>query len=111
MLVAAGCGDDNNTSGSGTSGGSSSGGSSGAAASDPAVKAAVENCKSSLSAVPNIKPDTKTKLEKICEDAANGDAEAVKKATKDVCEAIVVDTVPDGPAQDQAKEACAAAGG
>ena len=114
MLVAAGCGDDETTgtNGSGATSEESSGGAStGNAQADEAVKAAVDQCKSSVTAVPNLKDETKTKLEKICEDAGNGDAEAVKKATKDVCEAIIEDTVPAGAARDQAMQACASAGG
>ena len=119
MLVAAGCGDDEEEGGGGgaatttesSGGGSTTTPSTGNAQADEAVQAAVESCKSSVNAVPNLKDDTKADLEKICEDAANGDAESVQKATKEVCEKIVEDTVPAGAAQDQAKQACAAAGG
>lgn len=116
LMLVAGCGDDEETTptpGGGTTTTAPSGGgsSTGNAQADETIKAAVEQCKSSVTAVPNLKPETKTKLEGICEDAANGDQEAVKKATREVCEAIVEDTVPAGDAQTQAKQSCAAAGG
>lgn len=75
---------------------------------DEAVAAAVESCKSSIQQVPNLSDDTISKLESICDDAASGDADAVSGATQEVCVAIVEDTVPEGPARDQATQACEA---
>ena len=115
MLVAAGCGDDEESgTGAGTTttqGSGSTSGSTPETQSDDAKQAAVDSCKASVNAVPNLKDDTKADLEDICEDAANGDEEQVKKATREVCEKIVEDTVPAGATQDQAKQACASAGG
>lgn len=119
--VAVGCGgNDNNksststpapasTSSSSGSGSSSSSGSSSAAA-DPQVQAAVDACKQSIDSNPQVKANIKSDLEGICEKAASGDADAVKKATKEVCLKIVDSTVPSS-AKDQAEAACNSAGG
>jgi hypothetical protein len=118
--VATGCGDDKKSDSSSStaatpaattpaSGGS--GGSSGGAAADPAVKSAVAACKSSIDSNPAVKANIKSDLEGICDKAASGDANAVKQATKEVCTKIVESSgVPSGPALDQAKAACDAAG-
>jgi hypothetical protein len=45
-------------------------------------------------------------LEKVCEEAAEGDEEAVRKATRKVCERTIQETVPAGPARDQALGSC-----
>jgi hypothetical protein len=121
-LFAIGCGDDNKSDSGGSSGGgtatqSSGGGTStdsggGTDVSDnPQVKAAVASCKQSIDSNPAVKDDIKGDLEAICDKAASGNADDVKKAIKEVCEKIVESTVPSGSAQDQAKAACASAGG
>lgn len=98
------------TQSSGTTATQSSGG--GADVSDnPQVKAAVASCKQSIDSNPSVKDDIKGDLKAICDKAASGNPEDVKTAIKDVCVKIVESTVPSGSAQDQAKTACASAGG
>ena len=80
--------------------------SSGSTSSNPQVQAAVAACKSSIDNNPAVKANIKSDLEGICDKAASGDADAVKKATKEVCTKIVESSVPAGSAQDQAKAAC-----
>lgn len=109
---AVGCGGDDEDD-SGSSGGTtteesttedSGGGAS--ALSDDQRKQAAENCKKSIGSQPQLSADVKSDLEEICEEAAGGDEEAVRKATKEVCVKIVEDTAPAGPARDQALTAC-----
>jgi hypothetical protein len=120
-LFAIGCGDDNKSSSGGSSGGSTpaattstdSGSSSSGTdvSNNPQVKAAVASCKQSIDANPAVKSDIKGDLEAICDKAASGNPDDVKAAIKEVCQKIVESSVPAGSAQDQAKAACAQAGG
>lgn len=110
---AAGCGgDDDEDSGSsgGTPSGESSkedsGGGDTPALSGDAREQAEENCKKSINAQTQLSADVKKDLEEICEEAASGDEDAVRKATKEVCVKIVEDSVPAGPARDQAVMSC-----
>ena len=107
-LIAAGCGDDDDDGGGGSSatpsGSTQAGG--GAASANPNVKQAVESCKRAVDQSPQISASAKNDLKDICDKAASGDAEAVKKASRDVCIEIAKDTVPSGPSQDQAVDAC-----
>lgn len=116
-LVGAGCGDDEEETTGGGNGGTppaattpSGGGTGGADPNDPRVRQAVESCKRSITAAPQLQADTKKELEKICDEAAEGDANAVREAAKKVCLKIVEDTVPAGPARSQAEQACERAG-
>ena len=117
LLVAgfgvAGCGGDDDED-SGSSGGAStaesstedSTGTDTSALSGDAAKQAAENCKQTISAQPQLSAEVKKDLEEICEEAADGDEDAVRKATEEVCVAIVEDTAPAGPTRDQALTAC-----
>jgi hypothetical protein len=81
-------------------------------ASDPAIKAAVDACKQQIAAAPTLNDSTKADLDKICEEITSSDPAQIKKVAKDVCTKIVDDSnLPDGPAKDQAKQACDAVGG
>ena len=117
MLVAAGCGDDEENGGGGGGGGatteeSSGGGGGESGVSDnPQVQAAVDSCKQAIQAQPTLSADVKSDLEDICEKAGSGDIKDAQQAAKEVCEKIVDESVPEGAARDQAKQACAAAGG
>jgi len=109
---AAGCGGDDDED-SGSSGGAPSGESSKEdsggdtpALSGDAREQAEENCKKSITAQTQLSADVKKDLEEICEEAADGDEDAVRKATKEVCVKIVEDSVPAGPARDQAVMSC-----
>ncbi len=64
----------------------SSGG--GSVASNPAVQQAVAQCKASINAVPTLSADVKAKLTKLCDSAATGDPNAIKKASSQVCQEI-----------------------
>ncbi len=85
------------------SAGGSSGGSS--VADNPAVKAAVAQCKASINAASTLSADAKTKLDGLCDEAAKGDPASLKKASAEVCQEIVKETVPSS-AQDAALAAC-----
>ena len=119
VFAVAGCGDDDDEGDSGASGDTTSqestkkdsGGSGGGGNAAPglggeAAKRAAENCKQSINAQPQLSDDVKTDLEEICEEAADGDEDAVRKATKDVCVKIVEETASAGPAREQALTAC-----
>jgi hypothetical protein len=103
------CGSDDNSS-SDNSGGSSSSASKSSGGtpspSDPRVKQAVASCKQSVSNAPKLSSSVKSKLDKICEKAGSGDADAVRKASKEVCVQIVKESAPAGSARDQALAAC-----
>ena len=71
-----------------------------------AAKQAAEDCKKSITAQTQLSAGVKKDLEEICEEAADGDEDAVRTATKDVCVKIVEETAPAGPARDQALKAC-----
>src|SRR4051794_22395848 len=122
---AVGCGSDNNSStssGSGSSTGSSSSGSSssgtssgsssssGRSSTDAAVKAAQDQCRTSINSNSAVTSDIKSDLLKICDNITT-DPNDIKKVAKEVCLKIVEKTVPSGSAQDQAKSACDQAGG
>jgi hypothetical protein len=116
-FAAGGCGDEGGDGGGGgdaPSGESSNGGSGSDAVpevSTPSVKQAVENCRRSVDEAPQLSEDLKSDLEDICEKAARGDEDAVRKATKGVCERIIEESVPAGAARDQALQACEQAQG
>ena len=116
-LVPAGCGDDDDD--NKDSGGSNppaaqtesgSGGSGGSGADNPNAKQAVESCKQSVNQSAQLSADVKKKLEGICEDAASGDEQAVRKAAKEVCTTVAKESVPAGASRDQAVKACEQAG-
>lgn len=70
------------------------------------VEAAVEACKQSAQGQPNLSDDAKSDIEDLCEEAASGDPEDTKAATRKVCERIIEEQVPEGAARDQALETC-----
>jgi hypothetical protein len=71
---------------------------------------AVESCKESVASAPQLSDDVKGDLEEICEQAAEGDEDAVRDASVEVCKKIVEDSVPAGPAREQALASCDQAG-
>jgi uncharacterized protein YceK len=115
-VLLAGCGSSSksssDTSGSAssppaTTGSTSTPSTNGALANNPQVKAAVAACKQSINAQPTLSADLKSKLSKVCDKAGTGDEAGAKKATQQVCEAIVNSgKIPSGPAKDQALAAC-----
>ena len=86
-----------------SSGSSSSGG---GEPTDANIEAAIDACKESVNNQPQLSEDVKSDLADICEEAASGDPEDVKKATRKVCERIVEEQVPEGAQRDQALETC-----
>jgi polygalacturonase len=80
-----------------------------AEAANPALKAelaqAVASCKSSVNAAPTLNASDKSKLDSICAQAASGDTAGVQKATSEVCQQIIRDSVP-ASAQAQALASC-----
>jgi hypothetical protein len=74
-------------------------------ASNPAVIQAVAACKASINSAPTLSADSKTELVKLCDEAATGDPAAIKKATAEVCQQVVKDSVPSA-AQSAALAAC-----
>lgn len=80
-------------------------------ADDPRVKQAIQQCKDSIDSNPSVKDDIKDDLKGICDKAATGNAEDLKKASQEVCEKIVESSVPEGDIRDQALESCKTAGG
>ena len=77
---------------------------------DPAVQAAVEQCKAAIDSNPAVKDDIKPDLQQICEKAASGDAQAAKDAAKEVCLKIVESSGLPDSALATAKSACDKAG-
>ncbi len=132
-MIAVGCGDDDDggDSGGGTTaaqtesgGGASteeaadsgggeatedSGGDAGGGAADPQIQQAIDACKQQVAANPTVSDDLKTEINKICDEIATGDADAIREKTKEVCRKVVEETAPEGPARDQALQACDAA--
>lgn len=66
---------------------------------------AAKECKANLDRAGQLSADVKKGLEKTCDKAAHGDANAARKAASEVCVKIA-DQVPQGPARDQAVAAC-----
>ena len=113
-LIAVGCGDDDDDGGGSdepakeeSSGGASKDtGGGDANVPSAAAKQAAENCKQSIESAPNLSDKVKDELNTVCEEAAQGDADAAREATRKVCITIVEESVPAGPAADEAKAAC-----
>ncbi len=104
-VLLAGCGGSSSTSTNSSTvapGGSSASAttnatSSGSASSGPttAITAqAVALCKQKISANPTIPANLKPKLNQICDEAGAGHLSAVKKATHDICVAVIKQRVP-----------------
>ena len=113
-LIALGCGDDDDDGGGGDEPAQEE---SGGATEVPGggdvpqnVDEAIEQCKQAVNAAPQLQDDTKAELEEICEKAGEGDEDAVREASKEVCIKIIEDSVPEGPAREQALASCGQAG-
>ena len=70
------------------------------------VKQAVDSCKQSIAAQPQLSADVKKDLNEVCEEAASGDEDGARKAAREVCRKIVEETAPAGAAREQALQAC-----
>jgi hypothetical protein len=102
-LIAAGCGGDDDDDGGG-------GGDAGGVTAPENSEQAVEACKRSVDQAPQLSSDVKDELKKSCEASAEGDEQAVAEANRKVCVKIAEETIPAGPARDQAVTACEQAG-
>jgi hypothetical protein len=73
------------------------------------VAAAVSACKTAIGSAAQLSSSEKSKLEGICQKAANGDLSGVKQAVAQVCTQIVNADVPSSAPssiKDQALAAC-----
>jgi hypothetical protein len=72
------------------------------------VDEAVEACKRGVQTTGGrFSEDLRSDLEDICEEAADGDEEDLREASREICRRIVEETVPEGQlAREQALEAC-----
>jgi ABC-type phosphate transport system substrate-binding protein len=122
-LVMAGCGSSSHTTPAAASAGSTTGGASsttsstaassssgsGSSSSNPAVAQAVAACKASINSATQLPAADKTKLTGLCDKAASGDVNGVKKIAAEVCKDIVNADVPSSAPssiKDQALAAC-----
>ena len=106
LVLVVGCGSSNKSSSSSSS--SSSTSSSSATQSVPSGTAnrAARECKANIDRAAQLSADVKKGLEKTCDKAAHGDANAARKAGEEVCVKIAEQAVPQGSARDQAVAAC-----
>lgn len=72
----------------------------------PQVKQAIESCKKTADANPQLSAGAKKKVGDVCEQAGSGDADGAVKASREACEIIIEDTAPEGPAKQTALDAC-----
>lgn len=63
-------------------------------ASNPAVKAAVAQCKTAINSAPQLSTASKAKLDSLCDKAATGKLTDLKSVTYDVCKQVIKDSVP-----------------
>jgi len=74
---------------------------------DATIEQAVEACQESVrSSGGQLSDDLVSDLEDLCEEAAGGDEDDLREASREICRRIVEETVPEGPARDQALETC-----
>ena len=83
--IAAGCGDDDG----GTTG-------------EPVA----DECKRTVQAAPQLPEGVRDELNRRCDEGAKGGAEASRQATREVCLRVIEESLPAGPALDQAKRTC-----
>jgi hypothetical protein len=119
--LAAGCGSSstpNSSPGSTSAGttagtGTSAAGSGGGASSNPAVQAAVAACKNKINSSSQVPASLKSKLTKLCDQAANGNLGSAKKVAQQVCDEVVKAELPSSTPtsiRNQALAACKKAG-
>ena len=111
-LLAVGCGDDEDDGGGGSDepAQTQEGADGGTGGVEQNVEQAIEQCKQRVNAAPQLSAEVKDDLERICEDAGEGDEDAVRRASKEVCVKIIEDQVPEGTARDTALRSCERAG-
>jgi hypothetical protein len=75
-----------------------------------ATAAAVESCRRGVKAIPTLPSSTRSKIEAICDKAANGDPGTIRTAAREVCEEIVRSSpLPEGSAKQHAIAGCKSA--
>ena len=73
----------------------------------PSEQAKIAACKATLSTQRGLPTAIRTKLEGDCVKVAGGDKAALKRAVREVCEAIIrTSALPAGPARERALAAC-----
>ena len=103
---ASGCGSSSSNS-TGTAAQSVQGTTAATAPTTPKGAAAVAACKQAIQAQTTLSSDDKTKLEGLCDKAANGNEAEIKAAAKAICEEVITKSaIPAGPAREQALQAC-----
>jgi hypothetical protein len=75
-------------------GASTSTGAASAVANNPAVKAAVAQCKTAINSAPQLSATSKTQLDDLCDKAASGKLTDLRQVTYDVCKQVIKDSVP-----------------
>lgn len=109
LVLAAGlpaCGEDEPATGGTTQEQTTTEGGSTSEPSSQDVLAAIDACKQSVDNAPQLSAEVKTDIQAICEEGDTNDPEQVKQNAGKVCERIVEESVPEGPARDQAVETC-----
>ncbi|MDQ6604940.1 MAG: hypothetical protein M3Z06_00160 [Actinomycetota bacterium] len=84
----AGCGSSSSSTSSAPAGGAA------AVADNPAVKAAVAQCKTAINSAPQLSADSKAKLDGLCDKAASGKLNDLKSVTYEVCKQVIKDSLP-----------------
>ena len=100
------CGDDEPSTGGTTQEQTTDGGTSTAPSGSEEVQQAIDACKQSVENAPQLSADVKSEIQALCEEGDTSDPEQVKDNAGRVCERIVEESVPEGPARDQAIETC-----
>ena len=93
------------SSSSSTSANAATGSAAASVAGSPEIKAAVAACKQSIASAPTLSSDEKVKLAALCDKAGSGDLAGLQKATAQVCQEIVKESVPQA-AQAAASASC-----
>lgn len=70
------------------------------------LEQAVEACKQNVQQAPQLSEDAKEDLVELCEQAATGDPEELRKVSREVCRRIISDTLPAGEQREQALRLC-----
>jgi hypothetical protein len=111
-LLAAGCGGSDGTSGASSAPtATSTVKTDPEVASDPRVKQAIQRCKDTIEKNSQIADDVKRQFQAVCDQAASGDTDAVKRALRQVCEKIVNQSTKDEKVRAEGRKACAEAAG
>lgn len=73
---------------------------------DSGDRPARSECERSVQSAPQLSTEVKDELLGICEEGAEGGPEAERAAIRRVCVRVIEESLPAGPAADQAKESC-----